>query len=456
MPRAYFHAGAKEFLGTDSAAILGELANDLPFAMEMDLRRAWNAQVEHLKEVAEHLPDAYFFFEFVIPRMGRRADVVLIYKGLLFVIEYKVGAGEYSSQAIDQTFGYALDLKHFHETSHGLPIIPILVATDADEAPVSIAWMDDKIMQPLRTNRHGLVPLLLHLAENFAQEEMDPICWMNGRYKPTPTIIEAAQALYRGHRVEDISRSEAGVENLTKTSEYIATVIESAKRSSKKAVCFVTGVPGSGKTLAGLSIANDRTKAHEDEHAVFLSGNGPLVDVLREALTNDALEQRQQSSNPASGSRKVEYQRTCRFIQNIHHFRDHYLDLSEIPDERVVIFDEAQRAWNQEQASKFMRTKRGRESFELSEPRFLLSVMDLHRDWCVVICLIGGGQEINTGEAGLSEWIEALAHHFPEWELHLPSQILGPEYLPDPSVLSGFDPKRLFQSDDLHLSVSVR
>ncbi|MEV5033967.1 DUF2075 domain-containing protein [Sphingobium sp. LMC3-1-1.1] len=456
MKRAYFQCTAAELERADPLAILGALAENLPFAVEPAQRQAWIFEISHLQAIAAELPGGHFFFEFMIPRMGRRADVIILYRGLIFVVEYKVGERNFGRAAIDQTLGYAIDLKNFHETSHDLRIVPILVATDAADTLSSADWGTDNVMSPLLTNADSLLSKIQHVADRFGHTKLDATIWAAGRYKPTPTIIEAAQALYRGHSVDEISRSEAGAENLTTTSAYIAAVVETAKREQKKAICFVTGVPGSGKTLAGLSIANSRMRAHEDEHAVFLSGNGPLVDVLREALTQDALERYLTLPRSERPSRASEYQKSCAFIQNIHHFRDDNLEGNMPPVEKVVVFDEAQRAWGEEQTSQFMRQKRGQIGFAMSEPRFLLSVMDRHSDWCTVVCLIGGGQEINTGEAGLGEWLDALAGHFPHWQVHLPEQILGREYL-----LAGRGEEAIAEiaptkTPDLHLSVSLR
>jgi hypothetical protein len=258
-----------------------------------------------------------------------------------------------------------------------------------------------------------LVEIIQEIGITDRFNQLDPDDWLAGRYRPTPTIVEAAQALYRGHRVEEISRSEAGAENLTRTADYVARAIEAAKRDRRKIICFVTGVPGSGKTLAGLNLATARQRTHQDEHAVFLSGNGPLVDVLREALALDAVASTRATGQ--SSSKVHEDRRASAFIQNIHHFRDDALASKSAPVEKVVVFDEAQRAWDVEQTSKFMQQKKGQLGFAMSEPEFLLSVMNRHDDWCAVICLVGSGQEINTGEAGIDEWLKALARSFPHW-----------------------------------------
>jgi hypothetical protein len=278
---------------------------------------------------------------------------------------------------------------------------------------------------------------------------LDHAQWIGAGYRPTPTIIEAAQTLYRTHSVVDISRSDAGAKNLQQTTDKVVEVIDQARKNKRKAICFVTGVPGSGKTLAGLNIATRRSEEHADEHAVFLSGNGPLVDVLREALARDKVER--EAVTKATASREVRS-----FIQNIHHFRDHYVGTQDIPIEKVVVFDEAQRAWTRAQASSFMQRKRGQLDFDMSEPEFLISVMDRHQDWCVVVCLVGGGQEINTGEAGISEWTAALENRFPNWSVYVSARLGLPEYGAVGSADAFLALPRVREDDDLHLSVSMR
>jgi hypothetical protein len=453
MTRAYYSASSKELVAATLESIVGSLALQSPFEVNPAQRDAWVLQIRQLQGLARLIPDSHFFLEFSIPRMGRRADVVIVWRGVVYVVEYKVGATGYAGTALDQVLGYALDLKNFHETSHDLSIVPVLVATGAMARPVRVSWYEDRVAAPVSATPATLMDVMSAFTQAGAPT-IDPSAWEAGRYKPTPTIIEAAQALYRNHSVEDITRNEAGAENLSVTAAYVGGVIEQSKARRRKAICLVTGVPGSGKTLAGLNVANQRMYGHDDEHAVFLSGNGPLVIVLREALTQDALARAKKVGQRPT--RSCELSRASAFIQNIHHFRDEALKSAEPVIEKVVVFDEAQRAWNVEQTSKFMREKRQQFDFSQSEPDFLLGVMDRHRDWCVVICLVGGGQEINTGEAGLVEWLEVLSTKYSAWDVYLPSQALGPEYLPKGAADRLDAYRRATVSTALHLAVSIR
>ncbi|NLL23322.1 MAG: DUF2075 domain-containing protein, partial [Tissierellia bacterium] len=295
----------------------------------------------------------------------------------------------------------------------------------------------------------------IHLVcSTYNESNFDYYLWEESEYLPTPTIIEAAQALYRGHNVSDITRSDAGAENLTVTTDEINKIIEFSKANRKKSICFITGVPGSGKTLVGLNIAIQRSDADKGEHAVFLSGNYPLVTVLQEALARDKVSQAKDNNQSLKKSEAL--RSTAAFIQIIHKYRDSFVGNTILPPERVAIFDEAQRAWTKDQMSKFMQTKKGVIDFEYSEPEFLISTMDRHKDWAVVICLVGGGQEIHTGEAGLPEWFDSIRRSFPDWNVFITPQLNDEEYRRDYSWEKMIAELNVMEIEKLHLSTSVR
>jgi hypothetical protein len=452
---AYYSARVSEFLLADPDAIYGALSRHHAHAQEMAQRSAWLEQISILKMGLGSVPNAWLAFEFAIPRMGKRADAVIVLDGIIFVIEFKIRAERFTSAAIEQVTDYALDLKNFHLGSHSRVIIPVVIATDASTKPVQLNLWPDDVAEPILSDGACLDQLLLATVSRFSrQPSLSPQEWMASGYKPTPTIIEAAQALYRSHRVDEITRSDAGAKNLSVTTTRISAIVEKAKAEDHKAICFVTGVPGAGKTLAGLNLVTQRTDAHTEENAVFLSGNGPLVDVLREALARDEKKRADEHGRPVTmgeARRKVRS-----FIQNIHHFRDANLRSAEAPNEHLAVFDEAQRAWNLDKISKFMREKHGIQVFGQSEPQFLIDVMDRHKDWCVVVCLIGGGQEINEGEAGLSEWFIALSKHHRHWKVYTSDQLTKPEYHWGHNLQSMMDGLDCSFEEDLHLSVSVR
>jgi hypothetical protein len=450
MQRAYYSDNIEKFCAASPDDILGKITKNNEFALEIKQRNTWIYEISLLQECLKNYSSGGVAFEYIIPRIGNRIDNVFVYNGIIYLIEFKVGETTYPNHAVEQIIDYSLDLKYFHKESHNKKIVPILVCTNAPENINEIMKDKDNIYGIIKTNKETfrieIEKLTKHLSDNiFSMDD-----WMSSIYMPTPTIIEAAQALYRGHNVKEISRSDSDAYNLSLTSDEINKITDKSKENGEKTICFITGVPGAGKTLAGLNIANSRHNFDKNEHAVFLSGNTPLVSVLREALARDENKRSEKKVKKNIASKKA-----SAFIQNIHHFRDDAIKSTSAPIEKVAIFDEAQRAWNKEQTAKFMKD-RGHPNWNMSEPEFLIGVMNRHSDYAVIICLIGGGQEINTGEAGLPEWFSALKDHFPNWKIYVSNQITDEEYSRGNSLekmLSGLDWQI---KDKLHLSVSLR
>ncbi|MGH9519052.1 MAG: DNA/RNA helicase domain-containing protein, partial [Terriglobales bacterium] len=350
----------------------------------------------------------------------------------------------YERAALDQVWDYALDLKNFHAASHARTIVPILVAAGAGgQGPQAIVRAADRVLQPLGCNAEGLRLLLRRLCAELAGPGIDPDAWARSAYQPTPTIIEAARVLYARHGVEEITRNDAGAHNLAVTSGRVRELMESCRQRNTKAVCFITGVPGAGKTLVGLDLAAPGLDGKP--HGVYLSGNGPLVKVLVEALARDEVKrcalqgERKRIGNARSAAKE--------FIQNVHHYRDDFFARPEAPPEHVAIFDEAQRAWDQPQLCAWLSRKKNIKDFERSESALLLEHVNRRQDWALVVCLVGEEQEINTGEAGIEAWLEAVAEHFPNWEVHVPRAMPG---------LAGIAPARAHIDPDLHLGVCMR
>lgn len=458
MERAYFSAPISEFLRASSSELEGRLSvasiTD-GFPPVQSQLGAWRAEISLLKSSLEGR-DGRVYFEYAIPRMGRRADVVLLMGAAILVLEFKVGAAEFPRSAREQVWDYALDLKNFHERSHDAAIIPLIVATDAPDPPVQIPseLPADKVWPPLIANETTLRELIDQVMGHVTGETIDPQDWETGRYSPTPTIIEAALALYNHHSVVEISRSDAGARNLSATSRALERIIQTTRSRGEKAICFVTGVPGAGKTLVGLKIATTYMDPASELYSVYLSGNGPLVSVLSEALARDRALRLRRTGEKTS---LVECRSVVKaFIQNVHHFRDEYLQDKRAPVEHVALFDEAQRAWTLEQTSKFMSRRKNVSDFAMSEPEFLISCMDRHEDWSVVVCLIGAGQEINTGEAGMPEWVSALNRSFPKWRVYLSNKLGESEY-GAPEASDSLRVRRgVVIEPDLHLATSMR
>ncbi len=319
MTRSYYSNTISDFLTDDSDTILGQLIRNHAFSAENLQSNAWIKQIEILKAALPTFKHGQIYFEFSIPRMGKRVDNILIIDDFIFVIEFKVGDTEYQKHSIEQTIDYCLDLQNFHEGSHHEKIVPVLISTKASNFE-NIFEINDNLFELLKSNENNIAKTISKILTLSNGTQICPKQWENSIYKPTPTIIEASQALYRGHSVSEISRSDAGAINLSKTTECINRIIEKSKAINSKSICFLTGVPGAGKTLAGLNIANERRKAHEDENAVFLSGNGPLVYVLREALVRDEVQQAKEKGEKLT--KKKSAIKANAFIQNIHHFRD--------------------------------------------------------------------------------------------------------------------------------------
>jgi hypothetical protein len=456
MSRFFFGTDCSTFLALSTEEIIGRIAIASPFADEPTQKFAWEREIKILKGI---LPGytGKLYFEFNIPRMGKRIDVVLLIKSVIFVLEFKVGESDFNAAAIDQVWDYAIDLKNFHETSHEATIAPILVATQARAQGTLIQTTihDDNVLYPILTNVSELQSVIENVLYFSKGDEIDQEQWEAGAYQPTPTIVEAAQALYAGHSVEEISRRDASATNLTETSSEIERILFHSQQNNQKSICFVTGVPGAGKTLVGLNIATKNIDKENELYSVFLSGNGPLVAVLREALARNRVMIEAEKGNRI---RKSDAKREVSlFIQNVHNFRDEcLLDLQKPPLEHVALFDEAQRAWDVQQTANFMVRKKHIPNFNQSEPEFLISCLDRHNDWATIVCLVGGGQEINTGETGIAAWIEAVTKHFPNWHIYFPPQLKDSEY----SALQAFDHfedrDHLHQREALHLGVSMR
>ncbi len=456
MNRAYYSNSIEEFLVEDVNSIYGKISGNYDLnKLTIQQSNAWKKQIEILKKSISSFTGK-IYFEFTIPRMGKRVDNILIIDNCIFVLEFKIGSDFYDKYAKDQAFDYGLDLNNFHEGSHNQNLIPILISDNAPSVTNTYSKILDCLHQTICANSNNLKDVINNTLQNLkSSDKIDTKFWEHSTYKPTPTIIEAATALYKKHNVLEISRSDSGAENLSVTSNCISEIIDFSKENNKKSICFITGVPGAGKTLAGLNIANIRSNYIEEEHAVFLSGNGPLVDVLREALARDKVKTAKE--NGENLSKENAKSQVKSFIQNIHHFRDASLRDDKAPIEKVTIFDEAQRAWTKEQASSFMKRNKGNSEFNKSEPEFLIEVMDRHKDWCTIVCLIGGGQEINTGEAGLEEWIRPFEKNFNDWDIYYSSKITEDEnYINDNDALTILKNKDAVRKDELHLSVSLR
>ncbi|MBR0406271.1 MAG: DUF2075 domain-containing protein [Eggerthellaceae bacterium] len=480
------------FLNADRELIFGAICDNYHGDALTTSREAWMKEIAIMQKTLQpwRESEGRIVFEYDIPRLGKRIDVVLLLQGIVFCLEFKVGQSTILEKDIDQVLDYALDLKNFHKFSEDKLIIPILVETKYSSASTRIqpSIYDDRVANPLITGERGIQNLIKGVIAQYPSEVPINENWIISPYAPTPTIIEAARTLYENHSVEDIVRHEADDVSTDATIAYVLNIIRKSKENGEKSICFVTGVPGAGKTLVGLDVAVKQTYQGmdapvEDEGAVYLSGNGPLVAVLTEALARDDYEK---SKARSESKKKTDSRREVgKFIQIIHRYRDNMLakiknpvenGVLEIDPEKAVkqkeagygevehvaIFDEAQRSWTHKRLADYL--KRGGTygnklkvpNFPMSEASFLIWSLDQRRDWATIICLVGGGQEIHTGEAGISEWITSLNETFSHWKVYISPQLFEPEYAEGKVNELLKNNENVVYSESLHLGVSLR
>ena len=479
--RYYYSDTISNFLNRSNEEIIGKLTLASQHDINDDTSNSWLEEVEILKNVLTPYNErGSLYFEYNIPRMGRRADVIVVIDEIVFILEFKTAGSKFTHDAITQVWDYALDLKNFQEGSLERIIVPVLVATleRNNNCDFSLNPFKDNVYEPLRTNANRLCDAFSISLENIPHPKIEHSDdrddqWAKSGYEPTPTIIEAAIALYEENTVEDITKHGGDIK---KASDELCNIINYCRKNNRKAICFITGVPGAGKTLIGLNTAIDQF--NRDEKAVYLSGNFPLVEVLQEALTRDYIRRERIKAKKEGGkacTKEYAKSRVKAFIQMIHHYRDLYLEGTEvidneirpiegyfqshadkayIPAEHVAIFDEAQRAWTGDELKRFMREKKGIRDFPYSEPEYLISCMNRQLDWGVVICLVGNGQAINKGEAGLTEWIESISRSFKDWDVYMSKYLLESGDINEAEL--ALIEQQLKSRENLHLKMSMR
>lgn len=495
--RYYFGAAIDDFLSMSDMEIIGKLVMASPHDSNEETTMSWAEEITVVKNALKSYSGrGSVFMEYNIPRLGRRADVIALIDNIVIVMEFKAMNNVLTHAAYLQVWDYALDLKNFQLGSRDRVIVPIVVATKAanNNCSFELVHHEDDVYQPLLSNGDRLGECIKHVLDELKHGKgYDPKkdeAWAKSGYEPTPTIVEAATALFNHHTVDDITRHDA--DDLNIATKTIDQIINNSKRLQQKAICFVTGVPGAGKTLIGLQTAIRHFDPDHHDGAIYLSGNYPLVNVLQEALARDYVQRDRErvAQEIAEGkpgqkavTKKDAQSKVKAFIQMIHHYRDTYLegirinndngglepipgyftshqDKAYIPSEHVAIFDEAQRAWTRDVLARFLADKtKGRTNvlndFPYSEPEFLISTINRHEDWGVVICLIGGGQEINKGEAGIGEWVKAINRRYQDWNVYISDQLMSEEY-EHGRIVDIIDKSHLYIVPGLHLAVSMR
>ncbi len=479
MSRCLYNASFEDFIEIENNSIFGALCDNYHGKALTTTLEAWKAEISIMKSILLKLvsKEGRIIFEYDIPRLGKRIDVVLLLNGIIFCLEFKVGESSILEADVDQVLDYALDLKNFHKFSQDSLIVPILIATKyrTSSTEIKMSIYDDRIVNPLVTGELGISALIDEVLKRFPNETPINPNWIISPYAPTPTIIEAAKTLYENHTVEDITRHEADDVSTDRTIAYVLDVIQKSKTKQKKSICFVTGVPGAGKTLVGLDVAIKQTyqgqnEPIKDEGAVYLSGNGPLVAVLTEALAQDNYKKAKanKESKKLSDSRRE----VSKSIQMIHRYRDNMLAKIKNPVENGVLEIDPEKAVKMEKAgfgevehvAIFDEAQRGGAygnklkvpNLPLSDAAFLIWSLDQREDWATIVCLVGGGQEINTGEAGISEWLKALNEFFPHWDVYISPQLTEAEYAEGKVNELLRDNQNVTFSESLHLGVSLR
>jgi hypothetical protein len=479
MKQAYFHSSIESFLNTDDETIIGKLnLAGTSFASQWTITTtSWQSSIQVLKKSLTELIQKnklannwHILLEYEIPRLASRIDVVLLAEDLIFVIEFKYDRKKFELPDVRQVEDYALDLRDFHLASRGKLIAPILLAPLATSI-ISQFEVENglKILPCFKANTDNLSHIIYEIYLNChdsSNEKIDPFKWEQSEYEPTPTIVQAAKALFAGQKVEEISKY--GADNLSKTSKYLINAIKVAREKNKKIVCFVTGVPGAGKTLVGLDIVHEKEEFGGDNfNTAYFSGNGPLINVLREALGRDHFARQTllfNSKKLTIRPKKKDSDREVKSkIQNLHLFIKDGIRKKTAPTERIVVFDEAQRCWDAKHFSNKAKQNQNREKNpflieQKSEAELLFEFMSRHDEWAVIIALVGGGQEINTGEGGIAEWGKAIQYKYPEWEIHISPQLLaGDSSTADKTLFESIPNNIVIQTNsDLHLSVSQR
>ena len=451
--KAYYCNSIPGFLNDKSASIIGQLVRH-SFEVNKEQSDAWDNQISQLQAKLEECGvEGDIIFEYDIVRLGKRIDVILLIKHIVFSLEFKNGKNIFVAQDAQQAEDYAIDIKNFHKESEDLYVCPILIATNAPKykKEQSIDCYPDKQIFLQRENIETFTPKLTSIIDRYGDDEtIDFEKWFNSPYHPTPTIIAAAVEAYTSHDISQIAQSEAGQDNIDKCEREIEKIINYARDNHKKCVCFVTGVPGAGKTLVGLDVVAKNLNKGKDNLSVYLSGNGPLVEVLQEALKRSVKEKMSKESKEVKRETKTAINT---LIQSSYSFKKDNAKNTLPTPEHIMIFDEAQRVWNEQK----MTNKHEKDPvMSVSEPHLLFRIMDRHEQWAVMICLVGLGQDIYDGEVGINEWFCCGIDDYKDWELFYSPAIFSQtedKNIDKDKILSC---ERCHQVESLHLETSIR
>ena len=374
---------------------------------------AWEDSFDVLQtELSRANSNFNIVFEYVLPyENGRRPDVILLSNEAVIVLEFKRKA-MVLEEDLDQAADYGRDIREYHFESRDKKVIPMLVLTKAK----GVDYFDKGVHICSSENLgKNIIKIASELGSITACDVED---WINSKYQPLPTIVEAARLFWEGAELPNIKRAHAGT-NLDEALACLKSIAIDAEQKKKNVLALVTGVPGAGKTFLGLQFVYDVCKANDHQNSVFLSGNGPLVEVLQDALHNKT------------------------FVNDVSKVVGQYVEHKAVEFQKnIVVFDEGQRAWDQDRMTKSYKEK----SAGRTEPDVLIQLCDERLDWCVFLVLVGEGQEINTGEnGGIAQWYNALANSKREWNIVCPDKLANV-----------FEGANVEFYDDLDLKVSIR
>lgn len=446
--KAYYCNSIPGFIKDNSTSIIGQLIRH-SFEINKAQSDAWENQINELQKRLEACGmEGDIIFEYDIVRLGKRIDVIMLIRHMVFSLEFKNGKNIFTAQDAQQAEDYAIDIKNFHKESEDLYVCPILIATDAPKykKEQSLDAYPDKQVHLQRENIETVIPKVIQLTDLYGDNtQIDFDQWFNSPYRPTPTIIAAAVEAYVTHDISEIANSEAGQDDIDVCEDKINEIISYAMSNNKKCVCFVTGVPGAGKTLVGLDTVAKNLKRGKSSLSVYLSGNGPLVDVLREALKRSEKSKKQYTRETSAAIDAL--------IQSSYAFKRDNAAHNQPTPENIMIFDEAQRVWDQ---SKMSSKHKNDPLMSVSEPHLLYSIMDRHQDWAVMICLVGLGQDIYDGEVGINEWFRCGVQDFPQWEMYYSPAIFNQieDLNIDKEMIKSC--RRCHPINELHLKTSIR
>ena len=405
---------ARQLLDSPKSIIEEALDNHLKSLLNMYAARsqvdAWSEEIDVLRagfrDLAIARPDCLnwgIVLEYELPlEGGRRPDVIITAPNKILVFEFKQDPSISRAQ-VDQVYAYSRDLMEYHSKSHEVEVIPFLVPTKTNNV--------DEIKDGVRVISPDRIAPLLSEMENA--DPIDVNDWIDGDYAPLPSLIQAAKMIFQNENLPAIRRAKSlGVDKAVLRLQEIS---KEAKAKKERVIAFVAGVPGAGKTLVGLQFVYESSADNAD--SIFLSGNGPLVEVLRDALQNKT------------------------FVKDLHGFIKSYGMTAKTPVQHIIVFDEAQRAWD----AKYMELKNG---VPFSEPELLIKIGEKLPDWANLVGLIGHGQEIYSGEeAGIAGWNQAVnsASATSKWKIYAPSRFAN-----------DFPEREFVEANELDLNKSLR